>query len=211
MSICCTLVIDYMRKFSCIFLASLFLSACPVLVYGADEKQPQWYEIIGGVLAIPATIIGLAYSYILIKKTNLESKKIELEIREKEKIIVEQGVSQSEQVKEIVKPFVRTQLVHQIILRYIILELIVRLFSLFAGSYNFLISGITVVAYDNLLSQTNSTIFRVVITILQFLPQIGYALIFIIIGYPLFKDVNKILGIDIKAIFFSPFKRKAVE
>jgi hypothetical protein len=205
------MLLSDMRKFPHIFLAVLFIFAFPAFVFGADEKQPQWYEIIGGVLAIPATIIGVVYSYILLKKTNLESKKIQLEIKEKEQVIVEQNIVQSEQVKEIVKPFFRTQLVHQIILRYIILELISRLFSLFAGGYSFLLSGISVVTYNNMTSETSRTIFGVVITFLQFLPQLGFALIFIFIGYPLFKDVNKTLGIDLKGIFFSSSKRKVVE
>jgi hypothetical protein len=48
-------------------------------------KVPTWYEQASGILAIPITIIGAAYSYVLIKKTRLEVRKTELEIREKEK------------------------------------------------------------------------------------------------------------------------------
>jgi hypothetical protein len=44
-----------------------------------------WYQIAAGVLAIPATILGIAYSYLLIGKTRLEARKTELEIQEKER------------------------------------------------------------------------------------------------------------------------------
>lgn len=43
---------------------------------------PQWWEVIVGILAIPATAIGLIYSWILIQKTTLEAQKIKLEILE---------------------------------------------------------------------------------------------------------------------------------
>ena len=42
---------------------------------------PHWYEQATGILAIPAAVIGCAYSYLLIKKTQLESRKLELEIK----------------------------------------------------------------------------------------------------------------------------------
>src|SRR5258708_32839631 len=52
---------------------------------------PEWWEIVTGVLAIPATILGLAYSYVLIQRTRYEIPKIQaeteklaLEIREKQ-------------------------------------------------------------------------------------------------------------------------------
>ena len=57
----------------------------PATVYAAESKAPQWYEITTGILAIPAAIIGLAYSFILIRKTRHEVKKTELEILEKQK------------------------------------------------------------------------------------------------------------------------------
>jgi hypothetical protein len=47
-----------------------------------SPKQPEWYEKVTGVIAIPAAIIACAYSYLLIKKTRLESRKIELEIEQ---------------------------------------------------------------------------------------------------------------------------------
>jgi len=44
----------------------------------------QWWEIIVGILSIPAAIIGLFYTFVLIKKTLLEARKTKLEILEKE-------------------------------------------------------------------------------------------------------------------------------
>lgn len=143
----------------------------------------------------------------MIKKTNLESRKIELEISEKEDLITEKGITRSEELKEIVAPFARTQIIHQIILRFIILELISRLFGVFAGGYNFFINGIAVITFNNL--PLNPSLLNILIMVLQFLPQVGFALISIFIGYPLFKDVNKILGLDIKAMLFPFFKRKS--
>lgn len=52
-----------------------------------QATPPQWWEIIAGILSIPATIIGVAYSYMLIQKTRLEVQKTRLEILEMEKKI----------------------------------------------------------------------------------------------------------------------------
>lgn len=53
-------------------------------VLTSESAQPHWWQIATGILAIPAAIIGLVYSYALVKKTRLEAVKIELEIREKQ-------------------------------------------------------------------------------------------------------------------------------
>lgn len=57
-----------------------------------QSSPPQWWEIIVGILSIPATIFGLIYSYYLVQratlekqKITLENRKLELEILEKEK------------------------------------------------------------------------------------------------------------------------------
>lgn len=50
-----------------------------------QSAQPQWWEIVIGILTIPTLIIGLYYSYVSIKKTLLEVQKTKLEIIEKEK------------------------------------------------------------------------------------------------------------------------------
>lgn len=47
-------------------------------------QELSWWQVGAGVLSIPATLLGLAYTWALIRKTKLESRKIQLEIVEKE-------------------------------------------------------------------------------------------------------------------------------
>jgi hypothetical protein len=42
-----------------------------------------WYQVAAGIIAVPAAVIGLPYTWILLRKARLESKKVELEILEK--------------------------------------------------------------------------------------------------------------------------------
>ena len=47
-----------------------------------QPAPPQWWEIIVGIISVPASIVGLVYSIILIQKTRLETQKTRLEILE---------------------------------------------------------------------------------------------------------------------------------
>jgi hypothetical protein len=50
---------------------------------GGASQEP-WYKITTGVIAIPAALVGLVFSYRVLRKTNLEARKLELEILEKQ-------------------------------------------------------------------------------------------------------------------------------
>src|SRR5260221_7123073 len=72
---------------------------------------PEWWEIVTGVLAIPAAILGLAYSYVLIQKTRYETpklqaetEKIALEIREKRNRLSSAAIAEQNLLLEAVRP-----------------------------------------------------------------------------------------------------------
>src|SRR5579864_3199307 len=48
------------------------------------SEPPQWYEVVTGVIAIPAGLLGLVYAHAVYQKTKRESRKLDLEIAEKE-------------------------------------------------------------------------------------------------------------------------------
>src|SRR5579872_33359 len=52
---------------------------------GKPDRPPEWYEVVTGIMAIPLTLVGGVYSWALIRKTNLEARRTELEIQEKER------------------------------------------------------------------------------------------------------------------------------
>jgi len=55
------------------------------LLLQASGASMPWWQVISGVLAIPATMLGLVYTYRLYQKTHLEMRRLELEITEKER------------------------------------------------------------------------------------------------------------------------------
>ena len=110
-----------------LFFDLLVLSAVLVATsaQAADEpKIPHWYEVITGIIAIPAALIGLAYS--LIKKTRLESRKTELEILEKERQLsqVAPTVSRATLSDFISAPAGGNRLILLLLLRFVILYLV---------------------------------------------------------------------------------------
>ncbi len=88
-----------------ILIAGCFFSSV-LMAEDNLPKSPEWYEVIGGILAIPAAVLGLAYSYILIRKTRLESRKTELEIREKELALEALPDVERSRAKDIIAPIV---------------------------------------------------------------------------------------------------------
>ena len=58
-----------------------------------QAQQLVWWQVATDIVGLPATIVGLVFSFFQIQKTRLESKKIRLEIIEKKATlgIIEQG------------------------------------------------------------------------------------------------------------------------
>src|ERR1700726_4554496 len=73
------------------------LLVLPSIAMAGDGASPPaaWWQIATGILAIPAAILGLVYSYFQIQKTRLETRKIALEVRQTEK---ESGLERIEPV-----------------------------------------------------------------------------------------------------------------
>jgi hypothetical protein len=103
------------------------LQAIPTLT-----RQPYWYEIVAGILAIPFVSISIALSYLLIKKTRIEQKKLELESRKfaleiKEKEGIQDAPPETTRVIEnLAEPLAESHHVQLIILRFILLFLVIR-------------------------------------------------------------------------------------
>ncbi|HLO42928.1 MAG TPA: hypothetical protein VK175_01270 [Leadbetterella sp.] len=171
------------------------------------EKTPQWYEIIGGILAIPATAIGIIYSVALIKKTKLETEKAKLEIQEKQKQLNEQFKAESLETKLLIEPIIQANQVQLIILRFILLYVTLEVLGLAISAYNFLTGGIFlgIQTLDTDLIQNKFILIG--FYIVSNLPQIARWTIIIGLGLPLFKDTSKILNIDPKE-FILPWREK---
>ncbi len=124
-------------------LAVVLVAAVPGLALAAEEgaKQQQWWDVVGGILAIPAAILGLTYSYILIRKTRLEARKTELEIVEKEKALQKIAQDQPETARQIIAPIVEGRQTQYLILRFVLLYVVLQLWGLITSAFGIILGG----------------------------------------------------------------------
>jgi hypothetical protein len=188
-----------------VFLYFFWLLA-PVTAFAADSKTPQWYEITTGVLAIPAAIIGLAYSFILIKKTRLEAKKTELEILEKQKQLREVLEAQPAEIQNLIVPTAENRIGLYLVLRFVLLYLILHAWGLIEDIYDLIFTGIIAGAQSALNLELTGWVVVPLVAI-QKLPKVAYWLVFFALSWPLFKDINSLLGLDLRELFRLSWKR----
>ena len=203
-------------------LIAIILSFCIVfftdvdVAFAQEIKEPSWWEIATGILAIPAAIIGIAYSYILIQKTRLESEKTKLEITEKQIAIQKLTKGQKKAIQDAVQPLAQVNIALYLVLRFVILYLILVAWGFVEDSYR-VISGGIVLGFEtyaniDLLSGLDIENFWHLIFILSItgLPKIIYWVVFFAIGLPLFKDINKLIGLNLRDFFRWERKEKSV-
>jgi hypothetical protein len=167
---------------------------------------PHWYEQVTGVLAIPAAMIGCAYSYLLINKTRLESKKLELEIHEKSVAAATEppasaaALAPGHPAEAITETLVNRRY-SVLILRYIVLELSLSIYSGCTAPLNWLtaaaIGGFYVVTGGSSSSPRVMIALAGTQSLAATLVNIGYWVLFLLLGWPLFKDINHVLGIQL--------------
>lgn len=153
--------------------------------------EPQWYEGVAGVLAIPTAVLALIGAPILIRKANLESRRTKLEILEKEQALaaarpeVADAGNGSQKLFELVStPLIESRRVQEIILRFILLFLALQGWNLAERILEFVPRGFAAFS----LVTGESVALHIVVVVLQQLPQIGYYLIIVGLGGPLLMD-----------------------
>jgi hypothetical protein len=225
------------RKFSlrCYPLATTLFIGVTVLCSAAaaqgqgapgQVKQLQWWEIVSGIIAIPVSLISLAYSYALIKKTRIETRKAEvdivkaqaeiekttfdvqktqLEIIEKKKTLPEAALPFSAAFSELASTTAsrvnEAQLVNLLILRFVVFSVTV---SLISAVWNPL-SQLTVAATFYLSSRflngmVDSEIRNIIVIGAQALLYVVYGAVIFVVGIPVLKDVNRYLGINFPGV-----------
>jgi hypothetical protein len=197
-----------------IFAATLILlTVIPVFAQvesGESNAAQPWWKIATGILAVPAALLGLYYTYRLSEKTRLESKKLQRELEREARQISEDETSEVLPSQSLAAPLrnriivTRTQ---DFIVRYIILELAARAWGAVTALVSPLINLCTNIyftssAYRNAMRGPGSEWFRyVVYTFESYFTSFGYVLLFLLIGWPLLKDISTSLGITPKDIF----------
>jgi hypothetical protein len=68
----------------------------------------EWYKIATGIIAIPAALLGVLISWNMVRKTRLETRKLQLEIDDRERTLVETSKGESD-VPLVLAPFSESQ------------------------------------------------------------------------------------------------------
>jgi hypothetical protein len=135
----------------------------------------------------------------LIRKTKLESRKIELEILEKETAI--ESLNNRTDLAERVRPIVESRVIQLLFLRGLVLFLILKFWGLVESVYGF-VTGAAFVGIMQITKLHDERLwFAIPFMIVQKFPEIVYWIIVISIGLPLFRDTNKFVGINLRELF----------
>ena len=164
-------------------------------------RPPEWWEVAAGILAIPTAIIGLAYSYVLVGKTRLEARKTELEIREKEAQLRKLSPQEQDTAARIVAPFAQTHLSQLLVLRFVLLYIVLTAWGLIENIFDVAFTGAMVTAQNLFRVDLDNPAVVIPAVLIQQLPKVGYWILFIALALPLFKDVNALVGLDVRRLF----------
>lgn len=174
-----------------IFLLITFFSAAVFAGPESVDAVPKpvfWWEIAAGIIAIPAGILGLYYTFHLAQKVRLETRKLERELAEKEPTQLS--------TTNLAPPI--TPKTQDYVIRFIILEVAVRGWSLIVGIFSpFIVVAsqalrdLDIYKDSHLLGKLAQT------TAVTYATGAGYWVLFLLIGVPLLKDISKDLGMSL--------------
>lgn len=165
----------------------------------ADPASESLLTAAAQVIAIPAAIITLLISFLAVRKTRLESRKLELEISEKEAALrkIEGEAGPKEVAQLIADPLFEGRRVQEIILRFIMLFVVLQAWNIVEKLFPIIINGVGV-AFGPTDFDTPTwvlSIFGLLISSLRAVPTIGYYLVLLGLGGPIVIQTMKHLRV----------------
>jgi len=177
-----------------------------------DNLDEAWYKLITGIIGIPAAILGLIVALNVIRKTTLESRKLELEIRQKQSEFSETG-DVLPSVEQLVRPVGESQRALLLVLRFVILQLAITLWKVVPTAIGYLTKPIPYALYFvfgadfvekfDPMSPTTLAILAVP-TLMGVMLDLVYWVIVFGFGWPLLKDTCRFLGIPMSGLLDVP-------
>lgn len=175
-----------------------------MLVFADASPPVPWWQVATGIIGVPAAILGLVLTWILVQKTRLEAQKTKLEIREKERALSletpqEEGTAST---RRLAGPLLEGQLVQNLILRLIVVFMVFTLWNLVRRFFDVIYSttrlGLGTAIPDPDPSPWIWTLWAGLQAI-KAIPEIGYWLILVGLGWPLLLDALGLLNIETPA------------
>jgi hypothetical protein len=184
----------------------------------AATRPPEWWEIISGVLAIPATLLGLAYSYVLIQKTRYEipkvqaeTQKLELEIQAQRKELSPAATAMADAfLKETIQPALDLRRFQLLFLRFLVLYLLLSVWPIIKQAVYAMVVvlaiGLGKLLHMDLKDQTKWYVYPFVL--IAEAPDTGYWIVLFLLGWPLIRDTSSLLRISLReALPWNIFKQ----
>jgi hypothetical protein len=106
-------------------IVGLVTSGAYAAQQAANTDGDEWYKIATGIIAIPAALLGVLISWNMVRKTRLETRKLQLEIDDRERALAESSKDESK-VRLVLTPL-KNQRAVLIIIRYVLLDLTLRI------------------------------------------------------------------------------------
>lgn len=170
------------------------------VVEQVSEKPDPWWTVVAGIIAVPAAVLGLFYTSALIKKTGLESRKMELEIAEgTSKLETAETHPAVRNLTQVVAgPLIAGRRAQELLLRFIVLYLVLQAWNVVGDLFNIVqlgfASGVADAVINRRAGALETTTF-VVFLVLQELPRVGHYLVLFGLGIPILTDALRQLNI----------------
>ncbi len=179
----------------------------------ANAKAGEvWYKVATGVLAIPAALLGLILTFNILRKTTLESRKLELEIQQKH-AEVRAATAGEVTLQTLASPVVEGQRVLLLIVRFVVLELTLRLWNVVPAAVR-AVTGIAtnvgLFAFRDRLADLDTSSWSffsaaLIAAVLRLLFDVVYWSIVFGFGWPLLRDTCSYLNIPLRSLWDLPF------
>lgn len=177
----------------------------------ADEAKspPKWYEIASGVIAVPAAMLGLIYTWVVIQKARVEIQKTRIEI---EKNRFEVRKLQQELASEPLQPLttpksetaanlVLTRTFETLMVRFVVLWIILQFWGLVEQGWQAFFSTLGALVYS---ASKGNRVLGIPLFLLYKFPSILYWAVIIGLGWPIFVAANDLIGVDVRELFRFP-------
>jgi hypothetical protein len=192
--------------------------------WGADNAMAvpgsgeAWYKIVTGILAIPATLIGFVVTINTLRKTTLESRKLELEIREKQ-MSMSRATPGEGRLDDITRPITDSQRALLLVVRYVVLELTLKLWNFVPFVVGYITESVPWMFllgaqqhwFPTDLKPTSPLVISAFI--IPKIIDLGFHIVYWFIvfgfGWPLLKDTFNFLNIPINGLFDLPWLGRA--
>ena len=175
---------------------------------GASKTDLHWWQVATGMIGVPTALIGLLVAYRVSNKTRLESRKLQLEILEKE------GKSEELGPRSLLEsPRARAAGLQDLVLRFIVLYLAFQGWNLIERLISPLLGSALSVWINTQDLVTPPWVEILGVTLVSQLTGLGDLVIFVVLGFPLLKDIAASQGVGMRDVLRrpQPIKRRRSE